>query len=83
MRDPGDDDWEVAGRGCTSSASPTRKVLRSWTFWDIVWFILISFAFVAYLMVMFAIIADLFRDPDASGIVEGRLDHRPDLRSRS
>ena len=39
-------------------------------FWDIVWFILISFAFVAYLMVMFSIITDLFRDPDASGIVK-------------
>lgn len=38
------------------------------SFWDIVWFILISFAFVAYLMVMFSIITDLFRDPDASGI---------------
>ena len=40
------------------------------SFWDIVWFILISFAFMAYLMVMFAIITDLFRDPDASGIVK-------------
>jgi hypothetical protein len=38
------------------------------SFWDIVWFILISFAFIAYLMVMFAIIGDLFRDPDASGL---------------
>lgn len=37
------------------------------SFWDIVWFILISFAFVAYLMVMFAVIGDLFRDPEASG----------------
>jgi hypothetical protein len=37
------------------------------SFWDIVWFILISFAFVAYLMVIFAIITDLFRDPKASG----------------
>ena len=37
------------------------------SFWDIVWFIVISFAFVAYLMAMFAIIGDLFRDPDASG----------------
>ncbi|MDX6326254.1 MAG: hypothetical protein QOK15_2608 [Nocardioidaceae bacterium] len=26
------------------------------SFWDIVWFIVISFAFLAYLMVMFAII---------------------------
>lgn len=38
------------------------------SFWDIVWFIVISFAFVAYLMVMFAVIGDLFRDPKASGI---------------
>ncbi len=37
------------------------------SFWDIVWFIIISFAFVAYLMVMFAIISDLFRDRDLSG----------------
>jgi hypothetical protein len=37
------------------------------SFWDIVWFIVITFAFMAYLMVMFAIIGDLFRDPDASG----------------
>lgn len=37
------------------------------SFWDIVWFILISFAFVAYLMVLFSIIGDLFRDPGASG----------------
>jgi Short C-terminal domain/Phospholipase_D-nuclease N-terminal len=36
-------------------------------FWDIVWFIFISFAFVAYLMVMFTIITDLFRDPETSG----------------
>ena len=40
------------------------------SFWDIVWFIVISFAFMAYLMVMFAIISDLFRDPDASGIAK-------------
>jgi len=37
------------------------------SFWDIVWFIFISFAFVAYLMVMFSILTDLFRDPDTSG----------------
>lgn len=40
------------------------------SFWDIVWFILITFAFMAYLMVMFAIISDLFRDPDASGFAK-------------
>lgn len=37
------------------------------SFWDIVWFIIISFAFVAYLMVMFSIIGDLFRDRSVSG----------------
>jgi Mn2+/Fe2+ NRAMP family transporter len=40
------------------------------SFWDIVWFIFISFAFMAYLMVMFSIISDLFRDPDASGVAK-------------
>jgi Phospholipase_D-nuclease N-terminal len=40
------------------------------SFWDIVWFIFISFVFIAYLMVLFSIIADLFRDPDASGAVK-------------
>lgn len=40
------------------------------SFWDVVWFIVISFAFVAYLMVMFAIIADLFRDRESSGFVK-------------
>ena len=37
------------------------------SFWDIVWFIFISFVFVAYLMVMFSIIADIFRDREMSG----------------
>ena len=40
------------------------------SFWEIVWFIFISFLFIAYLMVLFSIIADLFRDPDASGGVK-------------
>lgn len=40
------------------------------TFWDVVWFICISFAFIAYLMVMFAIITDLFRDHETSGWVK-------------
>jgi hypothetical protein len=40
------------------------------SFWDVVWFIFISFAFVAYLMVMFSIISDLFRDRDVSGVAK-------------
>ncbi len=37
------------------------------SFWDVVWFIIISFAFIAYLMVLFSILGDLFRDRDTSG----------------
>ena len=40
------------------------------SFWDIVWFLFISFAFIAYLMVLFSIFSDLFRDRDMSGIVK-------------
>ena len=40
------------------------------SFWDIVWFIVISFAFMAYLMVMFSIITDLFRDDTSSGFAK-------------
>ncbi|MGO4362252.1 SHOCT domain-containing protein [Terrabacter sp. RAF57] len=37
------------------------------SFWDIVWFIVIFFAFATYLLVLFSIVADLFRDPRVSG----------------
>ena len=40
------------------------------SFWDIVWFIIITFAFMAYLMVLFSIVGDLFRDPDESGAMK-------------
>ena len=40
------------------------------SFWDVMWFCFVSFAFVAYLMVLFRIFGDLFRDPDTSGIVK-------------
>jgi hypothetical protein len=40
------------------------------SFWDVVWFILITYALVALLMVMFSIITDLFRDKETSGWVE-------------
>ena len=40
------------------------------SFWDIVWFIFISFAFFAYLMVLFSIVGDLFRDPVVSGVAK-------------
>lgn len=37
------------------------------SFWDAVWLIFIAFAFIAYLMAMFSIIVDLFRDKTVSG----------------
>jgi hypothetical protein len=40
------------------------------SFWDIIWFIIVSFAFIAYLMVMFNILGDLFRDNGLSGILK-------------
>jgi hypothetical protein len=39
-------------------------------FWEAVWLIVISFAFFAYLMVLFSIIGDLFRDREASGFAK-------------
>jgi hypothetical protein len=37
------------------------------SFGDVLWFIIISFLFVAYLMVLFTILGDLFRDRETSG----------------
>ncbi|MFC4373232.1 SHOCT domain-containing protein [Nocardia halotolerans] len=39
-------------------------------FWDIIWLIIVSFAFIAYLMLMFMIITDLFRDRQTSGWIK-------------
>ena len=36
-------------------------------FWDLIWLIVSTFFFIAYLMVMFQIVADMFRDPDLGG----------------
>ena len=37
------------------------------SFWDFIWYTLVIFAFVAYLMILFWIITDLFRDRALSG----------------
>ena len=39
-------------------------------FWDIVWLILSTFVFVAYLLVLFQIVVDLFRDHELGGGVK-------------
>lgn len=37
------------------------------SFWDVLWLIFWSFAFVAYLIVLFSILGDLFRDRELNG----------------
>ena len=37
------------------------------SFWEFFWFMFVSFCFIAYLMVMFSILTDLFLDRDTSG----------------
>jgi len=37
------------------------------SFWDVMWFIFVSFAFLAYLMMLFQIIGDIFRDRELAG----------------
>ena len=36
-------------------------------FWDFIWFLIWSYVFIAYLMLLFAIIGDLFRDRELNG----------------
>jgi ABC-type multidrug transport system fused ATPase/permease subunit len=36
-------------------------------FWDVVWLMVSTFFFVAYLIIMFQIVVDLFRDPELGG----------------
>ncbi|CRK49549.1 conserved hypothetical protein [Rhodococcus sp. RD6.2] len=38
------------------------------SFWDFLWYTLLIFAFVAYLIILFQIIGDLFRDHKLSGL---------------
>lgn len=40
------------------------------SFWEVLWLIVVSFAFIAYLVILFHIIADLFRDRETSGWVK-------------
>ncbi|MCP2289435.1 SHOCT domain-containing protein [Nocardia amikacinitolerans] len=40
------------------------------SFWDYVWYTILVFAFVAYLIVLFQILVDLFRDHTTSGIAK-------------
>lgn len=39
-------------------------------FWDVIWLILSTFVFVAYLLILFHIVLDLFRDTELSGFAK-------------
>ena len=36
-------------------------------FWDLIWLMISTFVFVAYLIILFQIVVDLFRDPELGG----------------
>jgi predicted PurR-regulated permease PerM len=50
-------------------AADDRKP-RTMSFWEFIWFLFVSFAIVAYLMAMFSIVLDLFRDRSVSGAMK-------------
>lgn len=45
-----------------------ERVLDS--LWDLFWYTLIVFAFVAYLLILFQVLTDLFRDRSSSAVVK-------------
>jgi hypothetical protein len=50
-------------------------------FGDFFWYLLWIFYFTVYIFMVFLIISDLFRDHKLNGLVEGGVDHLPDLRA--
>ena len=40
------------------------------SFWDIIWFIFVAYLFFAYLMVLFSVIGDIFRNRETSGFTK-------------
>jgi hypothetical protein len=40
------------------------------SFWDIIWFIFVAYVFFAYLMVLFSVIGDIFRNRESSGFTK-------------
>ena len=40
------------------------------TFWQIIWFIFVAYLFFAYLMVLFSVIADIFRNRESSRLAK-------------
>jgi hypothetical protein len=67
-RGSGPDPRHSSSAGTGSSECSTQGEKRAVSnFWDIVWLILSTFVFVAYLLVLFQILIDLFRDHELGG----------------
>ncbi len=47
----------------------------SYPFLEVFWTMLIFFAFVVWLWILFTVLADIFRRHDAVGVGQGPLDH--------
>jgi hypothetical protein len=47
-------------------------------FWDFFWLLIWTYVLVMFLMVLFQIITDLFRDPELGGGGQGAVDDRVD-----
>jgi hypothetical protein len=45
-------------------------MLAATTFWDVFWFIVISFLFMSYLILFFQVVGDLFRDREVGGLMK-------------
>lgn len=45
-------------------------MLASTSFWDVFWFIVISFLFMSYLILFFQVVGDLFRDREVGGLMK-------------
>jgi ABC-type multidrug transport system fused ATPase/permease subunit len=53
-----------------AAAPPTTRNNHVSNFWDLVWLIFSAFLFVAYILVMFHIVVDLFRDGSVGGFAK-------------
>jgi hypothetical protein len=58
---------QMASRPADTDTTSSSEEVSAMSFGDILWFIFISFALMAYLMVMFTILGDLFRDRETPG----------------
>jgi hypothetical protein len=59
--------WQCSRRQAASDETLAVGVIVTASFWDIVWLIVWSVLLLSYLMVLFQIVIDLFRDQELGG----------------